>query len=240
PANQSFQNSDGTWGLGWNGNNPVSAIRDGGTATNKTPFGSINASIIYQPFEWLRAEANYAPKYVTQVNKNFRQIVQSYNPDGTPSFAVPVRSALRQYNGQELFNNMRATLTASKEIEAHSFSWLLGASREDYRIDDLEGFRDIFVLPEYQVLDAGSALNQTATGTASDWALQSFFTRVNYSFMDRYLLEINARYDGSSRFLKGNRYGFFPSVSAGWRFSEEEFMSDTKEWLTEGKVRVSW
>src|SRR5690606_11098363 len=47
PANQSFQNSDGTWGLGWNGNNPVSAIRDGGTATNKTPFGSINASIIY-------------------------------------------------------------------------------------------------------------------------------------------------------------------------------------------------
>ena len=240
PANQSFRNSDGTWGLGWNGNNPVSAIQDGGIATNKTPFGSINASIIYQPFAWLRAEANYAPKYATRVNKNFRQIVQSYNPDGTPSFAVPVRSALRQYSGQELFNNMRATLTASKDLQAHSFSWLLGASREDYRIDNLEGFRDIFVLPEYQVLDAGSALNQTATGTASDWALQSFFTRINYSFMDRYLLEINARYDGSSRFLKGNRYGFFPSVSAGWRFSEEEFMSGTNAWLNEGKVRLSW
>jgi len=209
PANQSFRNSNGTWGLGWNGNNPVSAAADGGVATNKSPFGSINASLIYRPKEWLTAEVNYAPKYATQVNKNFRKAVQSYFPDGTPSFSVPVRTALTQYNSQELFNNMRATLTLNKDFGPHQLKALIGGSREDYKIDYSQGFRDTYVLPDYEVLNAGSALNQSATGSASAWALQSLFSRINYVFRDRYLLELNARYDGSSRFAKGNRHGFF-------------------------------
>lgn len=240
PANQTFRNTNGTWGLGWNGNNPVSAAADGGIATNKSPFGSINASLIYKPKEWLTAEVNYAPKYATQVNKNFRKAVQSYFPDGTASFSVPVRTALTQYNSQELFNNMRATLTFNKDFGQHQVRWLVGGSREDYKIDYIQGFRDTYVLPDYEVLNAGSALNQSATGSASEWALQSLFSRINYVFKDRYLLELNARYDGSSRFAKGNRYGFFPSASAGWRFSEEEFLSSTKGWLNEGKIRASW
>ncbi|MGB3103984.1 SusC/RagA family TonB-linked outer membrane protein [Sphingobacterium siyangense] len=240
PANQSFRNSNGTWGLGWNGNNPVSAAADGGVATNKSPFGSINASLIYRPKEWLTAEVNYAPKYATQVNKNFRKAVQSYFPDGTPSFAVPVRTALTQYNSQELFNNMRATLTLNKDFGPHQLKALIGGSREDYKINYSQGFRDTYVLPDYEVLNAGSALNQSATGSASEWALQSLFSRINYVFKDRYLLELNARYDGSSRFAKGNRYGFFPSASAGWRFSEEQFLTASKGWLTEGKIRASW
>ncbi|NQD69811.1 TonB-dependent receptor [Sphingobacterium shayense] len=240
PANQSFRNSDGSWGLGWNGNNPVSAAADGGVAMNKAPFGSINASIIYKPLDWLTAEVNYAPKYATQVNKNFREMVQSYHPDGTPSFAVPLRSALTQYNSQDFYNNMRATLNIDKSFTDHNFSLLLGASREDFRTDYIQGFRDIFVLPEFPVLDAGSALNQEATGSASDWALQSFFSRLNYNYKQKYLLEVNARYDGSSRFIKGNRYGFFPSMSAGWRFTEEDFFNEAKSWLNEGKIRFSW
>ncbi|MBE8714460.1 SusC/RagA family TonB-linked outer membrane protein [Sphingobacterium hungaricum] len=240
PANQSFRNSDGTWGLGWNGNNSVSAAMDGGVSLNKAPFGSINASVIYKPLDWLTAEVNYAPKYATQVNKNFREVVQSHHPDGTPSFAVPVRASLTQYSSQDMYNNMRATVNMAKDFGDHNLSLLLGASREDFTTDYIQGFRDIFVLPEFPVLDAGSALNQSATGSASEWALQSFFSRFNYNYKQKYLLELNARYDGSSRFLKGNRYGFFPSMSAGWRFTEESFMSEAKSWLNEGKVRFSW
>ncbi|MGH2622116.1 MAG: TonB-dependent receptor, partial [Sphingobacterium sp.] len=240
PANQSFRNSDGSWGLGWNGNNPVSAAADGGVTKNKGPWGAVNASLIYKPFTWVTAEVNYAPKYATAVNNTFRQVVQSYLPDGTKSFAVPQRSALTQTNSQDFYNNMRATLTFNKSFAEHHLNWLLGASREDFRQDNLKGFRDTFVLPEYPVMDTGSALNQSATGSATEWALQSFFSRINYNYKDRYLLEVNARYDGSSRFLKGNRYGFFPSVSAGWRFSEETFMQAAKSWLNEGKLRASW
>ena len=240
PANQSFRNSNGTWGLGWNGNNPVSAAADGGFAIDKSPWGAVNASLIYKPFSWLTAEANYAPKYVNAMNKNFREMVQSYLPDGTKSFAVPQRSALTETRDQEYFNNMRATLTFNKSFTDHHLTWLVGASREDYHKDELKAFRDTYVLPDYPVLNTGSALNQSADGTASEWALQSFFSRINYNFKDRYLLELNARYDGSSRFLKGHRYGFFPSASAGWRFSEESFMVESKSWLNEGKLRASW
>src|SRR5690606_37829254 len=132
PANQSFRNSNGTWGLGWNGNNPVSAAADGGFATDKKPWGAVNASLIYKPFSWLTAEANYAPKYVNAMNKNFREMVQSYLPDGTKSFAVPQRSALTETRDQEYFNNMRATLTFNKSFTDHHLNWLVGASREDY------------------------------------------------------------------------------------------------------------
>src|SRR5699024_416691 len=210
PANQSFQNYEGTWCLGWNANNPVSAAQDGGLAKNKSPFGSINASLTYKPFGWLTADVNYAPKYSTDVNKNFREVVQSYYADSSPAFTVPQRSALTQRNAQQLYNNMRATLTFDKSFSDHTFRWLIGASREDFTEEWIQGFRDTYVLPEFPVLDAGQAVNQTATGSASEWALQSFFSRVNYDYKEKYLLELNARYDGSSRFLKGNRYGFFP------------------------------
>lgn len=67
----------------------------------------------------------------------------------------------------------------------------------------------------------------------------SYFGRVNYGYKDRYLFEGNFRYDGSSRFAKGNRWGIFPSFSAGWRLSEEEFMKDIP-WIYNLKLRASW
>ena len=71
-------------------------------------------------------------------------------------------------------------------------------------------------LSTYELLmDAGSSFDE--------WALQSYFGRVNYVLKDRYLFEANLRIDGSSRFAAGNRYGYFPSFSAGWRISEEKF-----------------
>ncbi|HEY0769001.1 MAG TPA: SusC/RagA family TonB-linked outer membrane protein, partial [Sphingobacteriaceae bacterium] len=78
------------------------------------------------------------------------------------------------------------------------------------------------------------------SGTASEWALQSFFGRINYDFKQKYLLEVNGRYDGSSRFFTGNKYGFFPSVSAGWRISEESFMAPFKNVISNLKLRGSW
>src|SRR5690606_5050613 len=89
-------------------------------------------------------------------------------------------------------------------------------------------------------IDAGSEANRDATGTASEWALQSFFGRLNYDYESKYLFEVNARYDGSSRFAEGNRYGFFPSLSAGWRISSESFMEGSENVLGNLMLRASW
>lgn len=90
------------------------------------------------------------------------------------------------------------------------------------------------------MLNTGSSATQLNSGTASEWALQSVYSRLNYNFDERYLLEINGRYDGSSRFAEGRRYGFFPSVSAGWRVSEEAFFKPLKSTISEMKFRASW
>ncbi|WP_374163668.1 TonB-dependent receptor [Arcticibacter sp. MXS-1] len=240
PANQIAVNENGTWGVGWNGSNPVSASKDGGTNRTKGPFGSINAVLNYKPFKWLNAEVAYAPKYAESLTKNFRKAVQSYFPNGSPSFLTPQRSTLTQGSTQSVYNNMRATLTGSHSVGHHAFKLLLGMSREDFSTEYISGYRDTYVLPDYPVLDAGSAANQVASGSGEEWALQSFFGRLNYNFKEKYLLELNARYDGSSRFLKDNRYGFFPSASLGWRVSEENFMAGLKEVVSNAKIRASW
>ena len=240
PANQIGITENGQWGVGWNGVNPISATRDGGTNRQRAPFGSINATLNYKPVEWLEAEVAYSPKYSLSSVKNFRKAIQSYLPNGTRSFLTPALTSLTQKQDQSFFNNMRATITASKNFGDHDLKFLVGGSREDFYTESLNGFRDTYILPQYPVLNSGSALNQTATGAAEEWALQSLFSRLNYTYKGKYLFEINARYDGSSRFSTGNKYGFFPSASAGWRISEENFFGGLKNTINEAKLRLSW
>src|SRR5690606_36268112 len=81
--------------------------------------------------------------------------------------------------------------------------------------------------------------NRQVSGTTTVDALISYFGRVQYAFRDKYLFEANSRYDGSSRFANGNKWGFFPSFSLGWRLSEEAFLSNVS-WIDELKLRGSW
>ena len=82
--------------------------------------------------------------------------------------------------------------------------------------------------------------DRTVKDTRYAWATRGYFGRINYDFMGRYLVEVNGRYDGSSRFAKGNRWGFFPSVSLGWNIMRESFMEKTQDVLSNLKLRVSW
>ncbi len=85
-----------------------------------------------------------------------------------------------------------------------------------------------------------SELYNSSSTSENGWGLRSYFGRVNYSFRDRYLFEANIRVDGSSRFGTNNRYGVFPSFSAGWKIHEEEFMANARGWLDNLKLRVSY
>ena len=81
---------------------------------------------------------------------------------------------------------------------------------------------------------------QTTSDDESAWAIRGIFARLNYSYADKYLVEFNSRYDGTSKFPEGNRFGFFPSVSAGWRISQENFMKPLAPVLSDLKLRASY
>lgn len=89
-------------------------------------------------------------------------------------------------------------------------------------------------------IDAALNTTQRTGGASDEEGLRSFLGRLNYSILDRYLFEFTFRADGSSKFLPGHQYGYFPSGSLGWRFSEEEFFEPLKKVMSSGKLRVSY
>ena len=129
-------------------------------------------------------------------------------------------------------------LTYNKQFDKHNINVLLGhsviGSRFYKTTASIQGFptENIYELK-------GGTINPGATGESEEYKLQSFFGRVNYSYDDRYLFEFNIRHDGSSRMPKANRYATFPSLSAGWVFSNEGFMKDYRNFSL-GKLRLSW
>lgn len=128
----------------------------------------------------------------------------------------------------------------SAKNKNHDVSLMAGYNLESYRKDQLKGERNSFDFP-LDELDAGSADVQTNSGKSEEWGLMSGFFRANYSYKGRYLLEANARYDGTSRIASESRWGFFPSFSLGWRVTEEPWMQKLNwEWMNNLKVRGSY
>jgi TonB-linked SusC/RagA family outer membrane protein len=239
PRNLQGKNEDGSWGVGFDGTNTWATEADGGIAHEKNYATNLNFKIDYTPVEGLNLSFQYAPRWNFYHNKVFLKTVNIYYPSGDLYNATPYRARLRERYTKSANNNLKGLITYDRKFSNHNLSILTGFEQVDYRGDWMEGFRDQYILENYDMLDAGSPANQTATGSATEWALRSFFGRVNYDYKQKYLLEANLRYDGSSRFAQGNKYGMFPSVSAGWRISEEQFMQDL-EWINNLKLRASW
>lgn len=124
--------------------------------------------------------------------------------------------------------------------EAHHVSAMVGYNVEEQKYETLGGYRRTYNFPLH-TLNAGTTDGWSNWGGLQEWALKSYFGRFNYDYKSRYLLSANFRYDGTSRISDDNRWGFFPSFSAGWRFTEEPFVKDLDmTWLNNLKIRGSW
>jgi len=121
--------------------------------------------------------------------------------------------------------------------EKHSVAALLGftVQKESYKSTYLEGNN----YPNDLVPTLNAATLWTGNTTMSEWSLLSYLARVNYSYADKYMLSASIRTDGSSRFGSNTKWGWFPSISAGWRMDKENFMKSV-DWVTQLKPRVSW
>jgi TonB-linked SusC/RagA family outer membrane protein len=130
------------------------------------------------------------------------------------------------------------TLNYSKSFkENHRFNVLLGYSNQESKFDRTIASATNFALESIQTLSSAAIKNSSSTG--GSWGLTSYFSRLNYSFKDKFNLAASYRVDGSSRFAENNKYGSFPSVSAAYRLGQEEFLKDLS-WVEDVKLRASW
>lgn len=240
PIYAAYYENGSRFAEGNQGINPVALVSED-AGRNEYMYTQLTAigKAVYDVLDGLKATLLFSPRIGYSNDKQYTKKLELRSLDNMVTYYNPSLSKLTRQFTYGINLNTKAYLNYSKEFKDHAISVLLGYEQTYYKHEWLKGYRENFVLPEYSELNAGDATNQQATGSGYEWALQSLFGRVNYDYKDRYLLEANFRYDGSSRFAKAHRWGIFPSFSAGWRISEESFMKGVS-WLTNLKLYASW
>ncbi|MFH6998577.1 SusC/RagA family TonB-linked outer membrane protein [Flavobacterium sp. FlaQc-57] len=152
-------------------------------------------------------------------------------------------NSLNENRGQEMTFTFTNTLNYVKTFkELHSVNVLLGMESITSKSSAIGGSRNNYEnsSPEFQYLDYGnSTLNVWNSGNASSWSLLSYFASGNYGYDNKYFATATIRADASSRFGPNNKWGYFPSVAAGWVVSREKFM-EKADWISNLKLRASW
>lgn len=141
-------------------------------------------------------------------------------------------------SGQDIMMNLVTNYRL--DLLDHSFGILLGTERQTFNNSFMNAFRRYFASDQIDQLFAGGDDELTNTGSSSEGIRQNYFTRFNYDYQNKYLFEFVGRYDGSYIFPEGNRFGFFPAVSAGWRLTQEDWFRDLTGFFDELKLRASW
>ena len=132
------------------------------------------------------------------------------------------------------------TINWKKELGRHSLDMMAGSSWTNSRWSQSYISGSYYADADIKTLNAANKISWTGTGsTASEWAILSFFGRLQYNYNDTYLFTANLRADGSSKLAPGHRWGYFPSFSAAWRISQEKFMKNVS-WIDDLKLRGGW
>ncbi|MBS1745788.1 MAG: TonB-dependent receptor [Bacteroidetes bacterium] len=198
-----------------------------------------NVAANWEPVKNLHIRPSISYVMKTSHSKNFVADQQYYDADGNETF-YQGPNYVTDGNGFMNTVTMQALVDYSKSFGDHNFKILGGYSQEYNKYSYDDGYRKSFLNNLLTDVNLGSTDGQTTSGYSYEFALQSYFGRLNYDYAGKYLLEANLRYDGSSRFAPENRWGLFPSFSAGWNIDKEDFFDNLKQTISSLKLRGSW
>ncbi len=212
--------------------NPVSLLE----ITDKTKKERLLATAFVEikPIQDLTLKANFG------IDRNYQKR-SVYMPKTTLYGQKKDGQAdIAQYDKSDYLMELTANYT--KKLGNHNLNALVGYSFQRFTDESLYAGNSQFLIDGflYNNLGAGAYPKPSVGSSASKDEMASFFGRINYSYKDRYLLTATFRADGASNFAKNHRWGYFPSVSLGWRFTEEEFMQSLNSIISNGKLRVSF
>lgn len=190
------------------------------------------------PIAGLSIKGDYTGnKYYENQTNNVKTLYQT-NPDGSQSSVAgsPNKLTEARYNTTYQALNIYADYKKSFN-DVHNLGIMVGYNQESKKTNNLSVTTQSLFNNDKPIIDLANTHNlPNFTGTI--WAVQGAFFRLNYDYMQRYLLEVNGRYDGSSKYASGDRWGFFPSVSAGWRISEEPFFEPARNIFDNLKLKI--
>ncbi len=215
--------------------NPVQEIYERKNITRRYE-GNFNQFLEYQFNSWLQFRASATGNVMLSRNNQF--VGKELDANGNEDLRRSTGSDQTIWRYSVLSD---AYFSVNKTFGAHRLNGMVGASIENGKTENLRfGAQNYVTESGLSTINLGT-LNISQTETfAQDYAIVGAFTRWGYTFNDKYILNAIVRADGSSKFGKDNRWGVFPSISAGWRFSDESFMGWSRKVLSEGKLRLGY
>ncbi|HRP32518.1 MAG TPA: TonB-dependent receptor [Agriterribacter sp.] len=224
--------------------NPVQYLAEGGENTTNAYRLTGNVKGNLQLMEGLKLIGQVGVILDLSDGKEVHPTFTQHNWDGSPFDVVNVPNRAVFSNSKNFYQNYTAYLDYNKSFGSrHRINAMAGASREakDYQSQSVTGYNfvsnEIFTL---NLADRSKTEYANFTGNASDWALQSYFSRLSYSFDRKYLIDFTTRMDGSSKFAESKRWSaLFPSVAVAWNISEENFVKSLNT-FDDLKLRLSW
>ncbi len=238
PTLSAVRELDGNWGFGKNGDNPVANAEASGTSSTTRPELLLNSTLTMTPLKNLEILAQYS---IRKTEARSTLITKPYvtSLKGIVQGRYPAQDGVSESYSQNLRNYYRAQTAYSLIKAKHNGKIMAGFQAEDNTATSFGASKRGFEMNRYY-LDNGDGATASASGGASAWSMSSFYGRLNYDYDGQYLLELTGRNDGSSRFGSNLRWGFFPSISAGWVISRENFMQNATSFLDLLKLRASY
>jgi TonB-linked SusC/RagA family outer membrane protein len=236
--------ADGRIADGKAGENVYAKVKFGGTDRNTYNQVGGRLALDIKPIEGLKLSGIIAPIFDFNNQKRFNKKVDIYAANDPNQYIVSlIGGGLTTRLDENRTTNYSITtqLLANylKTIGNHDFTALAGYENYYFKAESMGASRDQYLFDTYPYLNQGPAAFRDNFGTAFETAYRSYFGRLTYSFKDKYLIQANVRRDGSSRFNANYRWGTFPSISAGWVISEEEFFKK-QNLVSFLKLRASW
>lgn len=237
--------ANGEYASGKNGNNAYAGVNSGGTYDEWYNQVGGRASLSIKPLDGLKITGVIAPTYTFTKKKDFRKAIpyaSSEDPNIIDGYVEGYNTTKLKEDRNDSYNvTIQGIINYDKAFGKHDLNLMAGYETYYSFAEDMWGSRDKYELDNFPYLDLGPLELRDNGGKASELAYRSWFGRVAYSYDNKYLVQANIRYDGSSRFHADYRWGAFPSFSAGWVVSEEKFMKNAgADWLSFLKLRASY
>lgn len=232
-----LKNPDGSW---TSAGVYIGFLKDGGrgnTITNEIQ-NTIGFATSFFNDTW-RIKGDYTFRSTNNYNQSY-QVAIPYETGPGQQIYYAGHSNASAWADDNAYQAINVYSEYEKTFGKHYFKGMIGYNQESNNYDYFSAERDNLISDNIGYLDVATGATPSVAGNGYQWAVRGIFSRLNYIYDNKYLLELDGRYDGSSRFPPSQHYAFFPSASAGWRISEEPFFRGLKQVVNNLKLRASY
>lgn len=222
----------------WSNVSNLYKMTEGGRTKNNVNVFSVTGAFEINPLPGWKINIDYTYRNTARkTSTHDKPVTLEYTVSNKPVMST-THDGFSTAQSQTDYHSFNVYTSYEKSISDHNMNVLIGEQLELSKYDYLSGERRTLISHEIPSLVVGVG-NQLNSQQLQHWANMGVFIRANYNYKEKYLIEFNARYDGSSKFQRGERFGFFPSVSAGYNIAKEDFWT-FDDYVNHLKIRASW